>query len=50
MASCTSKGEQTPALDLTNFDESVALNEDFYQHVTAPLPRALAAVCPSVPA
>ena len=34
MASCTSKGEQTPALDLTNFDESVALNEDFYQHVT----------------
>ncbi len=34
MVNCTSKGEQTPALDLTNFDQSIALNEDFYQHVT----------------
>jgi putative endopeptidase len=34
MAGCTSKGEQTPALDLTNFDQSIALSDDFYQHVT----------------
>ncbi len=34
MASCTQKGVQTPAIDPTNFDESVALNEDFYQYVT----------------
>ena len=31
MASCESGKQATPAIDRTNFDESVALNEDFYQ-------------------
>ncbi|MBE6200121.1 MAG: M13 family metallopeptidase [Rikenellaceae bacterium] len=34
MASCQSGKQATPAIDRTNFDESVALNEDFYQYVT----------------
>ena len=33
MSGCGKK-EKTPAIDPTNFDESVALNEDFYQHFT----------------
>ena len=33
MASCAKKAA-TPAIDPANFDESVALNEDFYQHFT----------------
>ena len=33
MASCES-GKQTPAIDRANFDETVALNEDFYQYAT----------------
>ena len=35
MASCTQKqAESVPAIDRSNFDESVALNEDFYQYAT----------------
>ncbi len=35
MASCNQKpAESTPAIDRANFDESVALNEDFYQYAT----------------
>lgn len=35
MASCNQKqAESVPAIDRTNFDESVALNEDFYQYAT----------------
>ncbi|MBQ5357923.1 MAG: M13 family metallopeptidase, partial [Alistipes sp.] len=34
MASCQSGKQATPAIDRTNFDESVALNEDFYQYAT----------------
>ena len=34
MASCESGKQATPAIDRTNFDESVALNEDFYQYAT----------------
>ena len=35
MASCnTAVKEQTPAIDPANFDESVALADDFYQHAT----------------
>ena len=36
MASCNNVAEQpaTPAIDRANFDESVALNEDFYQYAT----------------
>jgi len=33
MASCQHKAK-TPAIDPANFDESIALNEDFYQHFT----------------
>ena len=33
MTSCQNKNT-TPAIDPTNFDETVALNEDFYQHFT----------------
>ena len=33
MAGCDNK-TKTPAIDPSNFDESVALNEDFYQHFT----------------
>ena len=35
MASCNQKpAESAPAIDRANFDESVALNEDFYQYAT----------------
>ena len=35
MASCNQKAAQTvPAIDRANFDETVALNEDFYQYAT----------------
>ncbi len=35
MASCNQKTAQTvPAIDPTNFDEGIALNEDFYQYAT----------------
>ena len=35
MASCKNAAdEQRPAIDRANFDESVALNEDFYQYAT----------------
>ena len=34
MASCNTKQAGTPAIDRANFDESVALNEDFYQYAT----------------
>ena len=35
MASCNQKAaESVPAIDPTNFDESIALNEDFYQYAT----------------
>ena len=35
MASCNQKpAESVPAIDRANFDESVALNEDFYQYAT----------------
>ena len=34
MASCTSKQGEVPAIDRANFDETVALNEDFYQYAT----------------
>ena len=34
MASCESGKQTTPAIDRANFDESVALNEDFYQYAT----------------
>ena len=33
MSGCAKKAA-TPAIDTTNFDESVALNDDFYQHFT----------------
>ena len=33
MSGCA-KDEKTPAIDTSNFDESVALNDDFYQHFT----------------
>ena len=33
MSGCAKKAA-TPAIDTTNFDQSVALNEDFYQHFT----------------
>ena len=33
MVSCQNKSK-TPAIDTANFDETVALNEDFYQHFT----------------
>ena len=32
MASCANN--TTPAIDLTNLDPSIALNEDFYQYAT----------------
>ena len=28
------KRESVPAIDTTNFDKSIALNEDFYEHAT----------------
>ncbi|MCH5331163.1 MAG: M13 family metallopeptidase [Alistipes sp.] len=28
------EGSKVPAIDVTNFDEGIALNEDFYQHFT----------------
>ena len=35
MASCNNASQQaTPAIDRANFDESVALNNDFYQYAT----------------
>ena len=35
MASCNQKtAETTPAIDRANFDETIALNEDFYQYAT----------------
>lgn len=34
MASCTPKTPKTPAIDLANFDLSVAPNADFYEYVT----------------
>lgn len=34
LASCGPKKTAVPAIDLKNFDESIALNEDFYQHFT----------------
>ncbi len=34
MASCNMKQGGTPAIDRANFDESVALNDDFYQYAT----------------
>ena len=34
MASCENGKQTTPAIDRTNFDETVALNEDFYQYAT----------------
>lgn len=35
MAGCNTKqAENVPAIDLANFDESVALNDDFYQYAT----------------
>ncbi len=34
LASCCGE-KKTPALDPANFDESIALNEDFYEHFTA---------------
>ena len=35
IASCNVKqAEEVPAIDRSNFDESVALNEDFYQYAT----------------
>ena len=34
VASCQSQPAKTPALDLANFDLSVAPNEDFYQYAT----------------
>ncbi len=34
MTSCQQNNSKVPAIDPTNFDESVALNEDFYQHMT----------------
>lgn len=34
MAGCNSKQAVVPAIDRANFDESVALNDDFYQYAT----------------
>ena len=34
MAGCNSKQAEVPAIDRANFDESVALNDDFYQYAT----------------
>jgi len=34
MASCQNNPTKTPAIDLTNFDLSVAPNADFYQYAT----------------
>ena len=34
MAGCMDNTTKVPAIDPSNFDESVALNEDFYQHFT----------------
>lgn len=34
MASCQSKTAKTPAIDLTNLDQTVAPNEDFYRFAT----------------
>ena len=34
MSGCGDNKTKTPAIDPSNFDESVALNEDFYQHFT----------------
>ena len=34
MAGCGDNKTKTPAIDPSNFDESVALNEDFYEHFT----------------
>ena len=34
MSGCDDNKTKTPAIDPSNFDESVALNEDFYQHFT----------------
>ncbi|MDO4736006.1 MAG: M13 family metallopeptidase [Bacteroidia bacterium] len=34
MASCTTKQAPVPAIDRANFDESVALKDDFYQYAT----------------
>lgn len=34
MASCTTKQAPAPAIDRANFDESVALKDDFYQYAT----------------
>ena len=34
MAGCNTKKAEVPAIDRANFDESVALNDDFYQYAT----------------
>lgn len=34
MAGCQNKAPKTAAIDRTNFDETVALNDDFYQYAT----------------
>ena len=34
MAGCNTKQAEVPAIDRANFDESVALNDDFYQYAT----------------
>ena len=34
MAGCSDNKTTTPAIDPSNFDESIALNDDFYQHFT----------------
>ena len=34
MASCNNAADERPAIDRANFEESVALNEDFYQYAT----------------
>ena len=38
MASCNNAADVRPAIDRANFDESVALNEDFYQYATGCTP------------
>ena len=34
MAGCNEQADEVPAINRANFDESVALNEDFYQYAT----------------
>ena len=34
MAGCSTRKAEVPAIDRANFDESVALNDDFYQYAT----------------